>query len=208
MHSVLHYTTRMSSRIVFFDTETTGLPTKRNISALKEQGVWPDIVSICWWVFEGTAVVKKANYLIRPTGWSIPYESTKIHGITQSQALSQGSDLLEVLLEFKTDIQEVKYLVAHNMEFDKNVILNAFLWRLKIDPSTFWPSDAEFCSAQKSKDELKLASLYPKPWDLYKIPKLDELYQATFYKASPSGAHNAERDVDVLQQIFWARWSL
>ena len=121
--------------------------------------------------------------------------------------MAEGSDLLEVLSEFRTDIQGVKYLVAHNMEFDKNVMLNAFIWRLNIDPS-FWPLKAEFCSAQKSKDELKLASLYPKPWDLYKIPKLDELYQATFYMAAPEGAHNAERDVDVLQQIFWKRWPL
>lgn len=197
----------MSSRIVFFDTETTGLPTKRKVSALQEPGVWPDIVSICWWVFEGPNLVKKANYLIRPSGWTIPEDSIKIHGITQARAVAEGSDLLEVLSELKADIQGVKYLVAHNMEFDKNVVMNAFLWRLKIDPS-FWPSSAEFCSAQKSKDELKLASLYPKPWDLYKIPKLDELYQATFYKAAPSGAHNAERDVDVLQQIFWKRWPL
>ena len=197
----------MSSRVIFFDTETTGLPTKRKVSALEEPGIWPDIVSICWWVFDNRKIVKKANYLIRPSGWSIPYESTKIHGITQSRAVTEGSDLLEVLSEFKADIQGVKYLVAHNMEFDKNVMLNAFIWRLNIDPS-FWPLKAEFCSAQKSKDELKLQSLYPKSWDLYKIPKLDELYQATFYKAAPEGAHNAERDVDVLQQIFWARWGL
>ena len=197
------------ARIVFFDTETTGLPTKRKVSALQEPGVWPDIVSICWWVFDDRKIVKKANYLIRPTGWSIPYESTKIHGISQSQAMAQGSDLLEVLSEFKTDIQGAKYLIAHNMEFDRNVVMNAFLWRLKIDPSTFWPiKEAEFCSAQRSKDELKLPSLYPKPWDMYKIPKLDELYVDTFKMPAPSGAHNAERDVDVLQKIVWARWSL
>jgi hypothetical protein len=59
---------------------------------------------------------------------------------------------------------------------------------------------------EKSKNELKLPARYPKPWDMYKMPRLDELYEATFKEPAPAGAHRADRDVEVLEKIVWARW--
>jgi hypothetical protein len=61
---------------------------------------------------------------------------------------------------------------------------------------------------EMSTAELRIPSKFGRPGDLWKWPGLDELYAATFGRAAPADAHNADRDVDVLQQIVWKRWSL
>lgn len=193
-------------RTIVFDTETTGLPMNRYLDALHSPGIWPDIVSICWWVYEGKELVKKENHIIYPDKWEIPESSIKIHGITYMKAQTDGVPLGTVLADFRADLTGVDHIIAHNLMFDKNVVFNAYKWRLGQDPTLFWPMNAEFCSGERSKAELKMPARYPKPGDLYKMPRLDELYEHTFHTPAPSGAHNAERDVDVLQQIVWARW--
>jgi hypothetical protein len=40
----------------------------------------------------------------------------------------------------------------------------------------------------------------------YKMPGLDELYRATFNEPAPPSAHSSDRDVEVLEKIYWARW--
>lgn len=189
-------------RVVIFDTETTGLPKLRRISAMDKKDNWPDLVSICWTVDEGTP--RTHYHVIRPMGWTIAEEAAKIHGITTEAAMG-GDDMREVLTKFREDIRGADRIVAHNLDFDKNVILNAFLWRLK-EPVTFWPDKADFCTAEMTKNVLKLPSKFPKPHDLYKIPSLNELYEFTFKEPAPPNDHSAERDVDVLQKIYWKRW--
>ena len=193
-------------KFIFFDTETTGLPRDRYKSALVGPGNWPDIVSICWMVFEGHTLIKKVYHIIKPEGWKIPLEASKIHGITDEIAEAKCVPLQDVMEEFRADIEDCYRIIAHNLEFDKNVVLGTYKWRLGVDPLAFWPVKAEFCTAQVSKWELKLPSRYPKSADPYKFPSLGELYKDTFRKDPPDGAHNAERDVDVLQSIVWSRW--
>lgn len=193
-------------RFIFFDTETTGLPRDRYKGALVGPGNWPDIVSICWMVFEGHTLIKKVYNIIKPQGWKIPAAASAIHGITDEIAEAKGVPLQDIMAEFSEDIKGCYRIVAHNLEFDKNVVLGAYKWHLGINPLEFWPVKAEFCTAQVSKWEMKLPSRYPKSADPYKFPSLGELYKDTFRKDAPDGAHNAERDVEVLQAIVWARW--
>ena len=193
------------TRIIMFDTETTGLPVNKKESALISSNNWPDIVSICWMVFENRTLVRTENHIISPNGWIIPEESIRIHGITQERAQAEGRPLEEVLNKFRADIESACYIIAHNLQFDKNVVFNAYMWRLNMNPMKFWNTDAEFCTQEASKDEMKLRSLYGRD---YKFPKLDELYKDTFKKDAPADAHNAMRDTQVLQQIVWERWNL
>ena len=191
---------------LFFDTETTGLAKYKSLSALQMKGNWPDLVSICWIVYEGSERVKKEYHIIKPNGWTIPEATSRIHGITQEIAAEQGKSLDTVLESFKEDCRTVNYIVAHNMFFDRNVLFNAYAWRLETGPTTFWNAQKEICTMQKSKNEVKIPSKYGKPNDMYKYPSLDELYRATFSKDPPGNAHSADRDVEVLTEIFWKRW--
>ena len=112
------------SRILFFDTETTGLPKMRTVSALVKKDNWPDLVSISWSVYEDKELVEKQTYIIKPTGWTIPDESIKFHGITNEMANQKGSDLTVVLTIFKKALEGCTSVIAHNMEFDRNVVFN------------------------------------------------------------------------------------
>lgn len=191
---------------LYFDTETTGLPKDKKVDALLASVNWPDLVSISWMLCNGEEIVKKAYYIVRPQGWTIPAESSKIHGITQEVA-EGGTPLAEVLELFKQDLLRASQVIAHNMHFDKNVVFHSYAWRLRVDPRTFWPS-AELCSMIKAKEEMKLPGMYPRSKDPYKMPKLDEVYVDTFHECPPANAHSANRDVEVLQKIVCKRWGI
>ena len=192
---------------LFFDTETTGLPIDRRVPALQNEVNWPQLVSLSWSLWTGECV-KRASYIIRPQGWKISAGSIAVHGINQEKAEAEGSPLADVMAEFRADIMRSNRIVAHNMEFDKNVVFHAFAWHLKKDPRRFWPPmEHEFCSQTKAKGELKLPWPYSKPSDPYKLPGLDEVYTATFNEPAPPAAHSSSRDVEVLEKIYWARWS-
>ena len=193
-------------KTVFFDTETTGIAVKSKIPAIAGPNNWPDIASIAWWVYEDRALVKKEYHLVKPAGWIISPEVSRIHGITHAAAEAKGEPLRDVITLFLTDLQGAFHVIAHNMYFDKNVVFHAAKWRLGIDPQ--WPTEAEFCSMEQSKEELRIPSKFGRAGDLWKWPRLDELFEATFGRPAPENAHNAERDVDVLQQIVWKRWDL
>ena len=196
-------------RVLFFDTETTGLPKDKYQPATFSKDNWPDLVSISWQLYSGDELKRKEAFLIKPDGWTISEEVSKIHGITHEMAEKNGLPLMTVLKLFKLDLAYSDLIVAHNIDFDKNVLLNAYKWRLNMEPS-FWPHEKEFCTAQNSKADLKLPSRQKvvNPKDPYKLPRLDELYEATFGEPAPSNAHSAERDVEVMQKIFWKRWDL
>jgi len=196
---------------LFFDTETTGLPIDRRVPALENEINWPQLVSLSWSLWEGGECVKRESHLIRPKGWTIPPSSTLLHGITQELAEANGSSLENALDSIRKDIMRCSKIVAHNMEFDRNVLFHAFAWHLRKDPRKFWPpASAEFCSQTTAKNELKLPfpngkSSYNSN-DPYKMPGLDELYRATFNEPAPPSAHSSDRDVEVLEKIYWARW--
>ena len=196
--------------ILFLDTETTGLPLVRGVSALEKKGIWPDIVSLAWKIYNDKGELGKSVYSVVKPEWKISAESTKIHGITTEYALEHGRPLADVLADFKADLSMVDTVVAHNMEFDKNVIFNAYKWRLGVEPpwtsgaSSVAGSVAEICTMDKSKDELKIPNPYPK-YGPYKSPSLAELYKDTF-GTDFNGQHNSQNDVEALCEIYWKRW--
>lgn len=194
------------TKIIFLDTETTGLPKDRSKSALDGNGNWPDIVSLCWIVYNGRERERKEVHIIRPDGFMIPHESVKIHGISQVMAEREGKSLKDVLTTLLYDITDAHLVIAHNIEFDRNVLFHSFRWRLGIDPLLFWPQPAEFCSMIESTDELRIPS--KKKGDKgYKRPSLTELYINQFGKRF-DGAHTADGDVEALVEIVWQRWNL
>ena len=63
--------------ILFFDTETTGLPPK-NAKWDEDFNEFPYLCEVAW-IFGR----KTESHIIRPDGWTIPEDASKIHGIPQ-----------------------------------------------------------------------------------------------------------------------------
>ena len=92
------------TKVIIFDTETTGLPKKRNQNSLHEPNCWPDIVSVSWSVFSNGEKQSQRTFLIKPENWTIPVESSQIHGITHEHAMNFGVSLRSVMDEFKAAV--------------------------------------------------------------------------------------------------------
>ena len=183
-------------RVVVFDTETTGLPVHRNIPAKNHPNNWPHIVSISWMVLDNDVLTKRKSYIVKPMNWTIPEESIKIHGITQERATAQGTDLEYVINEFISEHYDM--LIAHNLEFDENVLVNAIYWDLGRREFIAFPEHKR-CTMAITRDICKLPSKNPK---YFKSPKLSELYEYTF-GTTPiiQNLHNSMYDVELLVKI-------
>lgn len=182
-------------KIVVFDTETTGLPTMRNIPAKDIRGNWPHIVSLSWIVLENDIITETHSYIVKPKNWIIPDDSIAIHGITNENALRDGVDLEYVINEFLC--QKYDLLLAHNMEFDENVLVNAIFWDLGRTNFDEFPHPKR-CTMLLSKDICKI----PSSFKGYKPPKLSELYKHVFGK-NPimENLHGSLYDVQILVKI-------
>ena len=89
---------------LIFDTETTGLP--QNWKApLADFDNWPRLVQLTWQVHdvEGKLIDVK-NYIVKPEGFDIPFNASKIHGISTERAEKEGMPLSEVLDIFMKEL--------------------------------------------------------------------------------------------------------
>lgn len=181
-------------KIVIFDTETTGLPKTRE-AAWKGPNNWPHIVSISWIVIENDVITKENYAVIKPIDWVIPEESTKIHGIAHTYAMEGGETLSNVMDRFWMDVEGAT-VIAHNLQFDENVIANAMLWDLRRAWIGF---PKKFCTMESSRIICKIPFATGKG---YKSPKLSELY-TTICRKTPSTTelHNALYDTRILAEI-------
>ena len=77
------------------------------------------MVQIAWQIHDIKGeLIEVKNYIVKPEGYTIPYNSEKIHGISTKRALEIGLPLGEVLLFFKDALEKAKYIVGHNISFD------------------------------------------------------------------------------------------
>jgi DNA polymerase III epsilon subunit-like protein len=182
-------------KLLIFDTETTGLPKSRKTSK-EEPNNWPHIVSISWVILDSdtNAIVKEQSYIVKPVNWEIPEESVKIHGITTEKANQLGESLSKVLGEFLAEQYDI--LVAHNMEFDYNVLDNAVRWDLQMAFTEI--KKPKLCTMELGKDLCNLKNIFGKP----KSPKLKELYQTAFGRLPQEDRlHNSFYDTMILAEI-------
>lgn len=180
-------------KLLLFDTETTGLPKTRD-NATRGADNWPHLVSIAWIVIENNEILKSEYHIVNPE-WGIPEESTKIHGITYEQAAAEGEPLKDIIQKFLNEPHDM--LVAHNLNFDLNVIINAILWDLNMPYPVFKTS---FCTMEAGRILCRLPLGNGRSG--YKYPKLSELYEfVTKRPPATNKLHNSLYDTQLLAEI-------
>jgi len=179
---------------LFFDTETTGLP--RNWKApVTDFNNWPRLVQLAFLLYDRNGnKISGGDYIVKPEGYSIPTDASRIHGISTERAIKEGHALKDVLLNFQTLIEQADYLVAHNMSFDEKIVGAEFLRNKMADSIA---PKKKICTMQSTTNFCAITGSYG-----YKYPKLSELHYKLF-KTGFDEAHNAAVDINATAKCFW-----
>ena len=180
---------------LIFDTETTGLP--NDFSApITDLDNWPRLVQLAWQLHDHTGkLINSGNYIVKPEGFTIPFNSEKIHGISTERANEEGVDLEFVLKEFSKDIDRAHFLIGHNVSFDEKIMGAEYL-RKKI-PSAIIDKP----KIDTKDDGTDVAKIEGGRGGNYKWPSLGELHHALFDKGFED-AHDAAADVEATARCF------
>lgn len=180
---------------LIFDTETTGLPRDYN-APMSDVDNWPRLVQLAWQLHDATGkLISNHNYIIKPEGFTIPYNAEKVHGISTKRAIAEGHDLKQILGIFEGNVRQAQYLVGHNVEFDINVVGSEFLRAEAPMPLTTTQLDTkdistDFCAIPGGRG------------GKFKWPTLTELHQKLFGEGF-GDAHDAAYDVDATARCFF-----
>lgn len=182
---------------IIFDTETTGLP-KRWDAPITDTDNWPRCIQIAWQLHDEMGnLIEHQDYLIKPDGFNIPFDSEKIHGISTELATEQGVPLTEVLLKFNEALAKAKFVVGQNIGFDLN-IMGCEFYRYAVDSPMAQMPVLDTCT-EVTAELLKLPG---GRGGRFKLPNLTELHSYLF-GVPFAEAHNATADVEATTRCFF-----
>lgn len=184
---------------LFFDTETTGLPVKN-----KPDEFQPHVVQLAAILTDDNGrIVSELNHIIKPEGWDIPQGSIDVHGITPDIANRYGLSRLAVLAMFTNLCRRADKLIAHNAEFDLQ-LLSIDYRRQSLEKPML--NKEIYCTVKNSVDLVKMP---PTPrmiqyghGDKFKNPNLQELHKFLF-GAGFEDAHDAMIDVRACMRCYF-----
>jgi DNA polymerase-3 subunit alpha len=180
---------------LIYDTETTGLP--RNYEAPPtDLENWPRLVQIAWQLHDASGkLIEAKNYLVKPDGFTIPFNAEKVHGISTEKALKNGKDANLVLDEFIQAIDRSEYVIGHNIDFDQNITAAEFI---RAGYQNKFEEKEVICTKIESVDYCALPG---GRGGGYKWPTLSELHSILFAEEFED-AHNAAADVVATARCF------
>ena len=179
---------------LFFDTETTGLPRSWK-APVTDLSNWPRLVQLAYLYYDNEGnKISGGDFIIKPEGFTIPVEVSKIHGISTERAIKEGQPITYVLQHFNSLVEQAAYLVAHNIAFDEKIVGAEFL-RNRMPNSIQLKN--KICTMQKTTNFCAINGPYG-----YKWPKLSELHYKLFGKYFEE-AHNAAVDITATAKCFW-----
>ena len=114
------------SNILVIDTETTGLPDQTKYQTFYKPSNYSKyntsrVIEIGYYIYSSSGeFLSKKDILIKPENFKV--ENSEIHGITQEQLEREGIPLIDALSNLADDIASCDTIVAHNLQFDFNVI--------------------------------------------------------------------------------------
>jgi len=181
---------------LIFDTETTGLP-KNYDAPYTDLDNWPRLVQIAWQLHDNKgALINASNIIVKPEGFTIPFNAEKVHGISTERAQREGKPLREVLEAFAADVAKAQRIIGHNIEFDMNIIgaefirgaMESEIWDKKLIDTK--EVSTNYCAIPGGKG------------GKYKWPTLTELYKKLFDEGFDD-AHDAAYDVAATAKCFF-----
>jgi DNA polymerase III epsilon subunit-like protein len=199
----------MKINILVFDTETNDKPKNPRIIAEDDLNNYPYILQLGFLLFELDSNTFETKTLLKKSIYIQPYRKDdnnvdnliplnsgafKVHGISLERCKEKGIEIAEAIYLFQGIINQSNVVVAHNFNFDRNVITSEALRlgiNLKVNKNT-----RTLCTMLNSVEILKLPNL--KMPGSYKWPSLAELYKHLFNKDIEDiySTHDALNDVE------------
>ena len=129
--------------------------------------------------------------IIAPDGWKVPEVAANIHGITTERASAEGIPISQALDGFAKALRQSDMLVAHNVAFDRPVLLS----------EAYRARSTELLSAlhaTPTECTMRMGTLPGTRW-----PKLAALDERLFGIAPPADSlHRADVDTELCAQIW------
>jgi DNA polymerase III epsilon subunit-like protein len=185
-------------KILFYDTETTGLILKDN---------FPYIVQFSYIIYdtELNCIIFKYDEIIHlPESIEIPEESTKIHHISTLMSRQSIVEILDCLKEFIEHCKTVDLVVGHNISFDNQMVIGE-LKRQNQDVLIENFSNLNFYCTMKETIKFCNISATTKMLSrtYIKYPKLIELHDKLFGENITLQLHNSFNDVLVCFKCYF-----
>ncbi len=142
---------------LIFDTETTGLP--HNYTApITDLDNWPRLVQIAWQLHDNKGgLISNGNFIIKPEGFTIPFNAEKVHGISTKRALAEGHELKEALAKFAEDLGKAQTIIGHNIDFDNRIVGAEFVRINNTEKGNELQEFQKIDTAEVSKEYCQLA---------------------------------------------------
>jgi len=194
--------------ILFFDTETTGFVNK---GKPMDHPYQPHIVQLAaQLVTHDNETVSEFSFIVDPgiievgkeKGVHIPSKVVDIHGIDDQKALDLGVSWTTAIDLFMFNYEKADLMVAHHIQFDKDLIEIARTRRGHGDARLGVPG---YCTMQNARDVAKIPPterMVAAGRTHFKNPKLEECIDV-FFGEKLEGAHDAMNDVRACRRVYF-----
>lgn len=197
---------------LFFDTETTGLPNKKEPSIDPCQ---PNLLQLGAILYDDeNKIAAEANFIVRPLfDYDIHPKALEAHGITLDRAYKYGVAHSDVFWIFQNLVSMADNVVAHNIWFDR-IIMERVSAIEEYDVNLFENKNM-LCTMETATPILKIPSPWDTKWDKgkkgkkskrrkrsYKWPSLQESSEY-FLGHGFEDAHDAMVDIRVCADIYY-----
>ena len=187
--------------ILFFDTETTGIPRWELPADHADQ---PRIVDLAGVLCDDAgAEVARYESIVKPDGWTVHEGAARVHGITTEIAAKEGQPIAAVLDGFDALVSKAGLLVAFNLRFDDKLLRGE---RRRLGRPDGFGTVPVFCAMKGATPLCKIEptkKMKTAGFTKFKTPRLSEAVKVLLEREH-DGAHRAMADALATRDLYFA----
>lgn len=169
------------SKVVLYDTETSGLPLWKEPSNDPRQ---PHICQFTAVLFDDQThdELEYVNLIVRQEGWTVDPEAFATHKITPEQSMLEGEPEHHAVQYFEALIEEADIVAGFNVTFDNRIMRIAMLRAGRAKG---------YCDLIGQRVQAKMYDVMQKCRPLCKLPPTDKMMAAGRYTSKPPSLEEA-----------------
>jgi len=197
-----NYEEQISTKILFFDTETSNF-IKKALPADHPDQAWTVQIGALLTDLENNEI-DKLNVIIKANGREMNHYAEEVHGISVERADEEGIEEKDAAEQFGLLLRQANLVVGHNFDFDWKYaqhLLERNMDTLSDEARSAFYLDLPNQCTMKDKKIVKFCGLKNKA-NRPKWPKLIELYKILFGEGFED-AHDAFADITATAKCYF-----